>query len=430
MNLLLLDTDQWGLDFARRAAEAGHAVRWWQKPDEVHGQLHDGRGFPGLTKVTNWREQMAWAKSGLVVNLCNDKRLTAELGRFADFGFPIFGPSPASAALEINRAKGMRALADAGVLVPEFQTYPNLQAAMQAAKKAQERQVFKTLGDNEDKALSYVAHDPDDMVHMIQHWIDRGLNVKGPVMLQEFKKGIEVGVSAWVGRKGFVSPWNVNFEFKKLMNEDYGPNTGEMGTVCAYVDGASKLADMTLAKCEKLLVEAGHIGDVDLNAIVDENGDAWCLEWTCRFGFPSTPILLASHHGDPIQWMKDALAGKESINVSHETSIGVLMCAPPFPGKDPEAEAQGMRIQGIDEDFTNVSPIGIERKNGTLLTTNTVVCVCTALGPDVHDAKDAVYATVEGIKFPNRMVRTDIGARLEDELPRLHALGFDEMPRW
>lgn len=427
MNLLLLDTDQWGLDFARRAADAGHNVRWWQKTDAGR-KLRDGAGF-GITRVDNWREQMTWAKSGLIVNLCNDKRLTAELDRFRSFGFPIYGPTLASANLEIQRAKGMEELKKLGVQVPDYESYDSLQAALKAASKAQDKQVFKTLGDNEDKSLSYVSSGPEDMVWRIKSWIAKGLNIKGPCMLQEFIEGVEVGVSAWMGKGGFVSPWNVNFEHKKLMNEDYGPATGEMGTVCAYVDD-SRLADMTLAPCEGLLKQLGHIGDVDLNCIVDDKGIAYCLEWTTRFGFPSTPILMASHEGDPVKWMRESLTKDSGPDVSRETSIGVLMAAPPFPEKDEKGDSVGMRVEGIDADFTNVSPIGLEKAQGELLTTNTVVCVPTALGPDVHDVQDAVYATCKQIRFPNRMVRTDIGARLEDELPKLHALGFDEMPRW
>ena len=59
-------------------------------------------------------------------------------------------------------------------------------------------------------------------------------------MLQDFIEGIEVGISAWMGSEGFLKPKNINFEFKKLMSDDYGPATGEMGTVCKYVS-TSKL---------------------------------------------------------------------------------------------------------------------------------------------------------------------------------------------
>jgi len=58
------------------------------------------------------------------------------------------------------------------------------------------------------------------------------------------------------------------------------------------------------------------------------------------------------------------------------------------------------------------------------------VCVATALGPDVHDVIPQVYETVDRIKFPNRIVRNDIGKRLEEQLPKLHSLGYEEMPQW
>ena len=255
------------------------------------------------------------------------------------------------------------------------------------------------------------------------------MRLKGPCMLQDFIEGIEVGVSRWMGARGFVGPWNVNFEFKKLMPGDYGPATGEMGTVCKYAE-SSKLADMTLAPMEDTLKKLGHIGDVDLNCIVDESGEAWCLEWTNRFGWPSTQILCASHKGDPVKWMKDALSGKDSLEYDDRTAMGVLMAAPPFPYPDTEHEADGLRISGIEDEWQNVAPWQVRLEGDEYVTSGPYVCVVTALASDVHDVIPKTYSTVDRIKFPNRVVRSDIGARLEKQLPKLHSLGFDECPEW
>jgi phosphoribosylamine--glycine ligase len=427
VNVLLLDSDSCGLDLAYRAAEAGHAVKLWQ-PKENGEAPRDGEGFPGIEKVAGWKDQMLWAKSGLVVNLYNAP-ITKELDRYREFGFPVFGPSAKSAALEIKRAEGMKALEAKGVKVPPYKTFATLQEAQKYATKSDKRLVFKTLGDEEDKSLSYCASSPEDMVGQIEAWIEQGLTLKGPCMLQDFIEGIEVGVSRWVGAKGFVGPWNVNFEFKKLMPGDYGPATGEMGTVTKYTK-TSKLADMTLAPMEKTLVGLGHIGDCDLNCIVDEKGEPWCLEWTNRFGWPSTQILCASHKGDPVKWMKDALTGKDSMDCDERTAMGVLMAAPPFPYPDEEGEAQGLRISGLEDAWQNIAPWQVRLEDGEYLSTGPYVCVATALAPDVHDCIPAAYAVVERVKFPNRIVRSDIGARLEEQLPKLHSLGFDEMPLW
>ena len=427
MNLLLIDSDSCGLDIAYRASEAGHKVRHWI-PKENGKTSRDGFGFSGIERVDDWKSHMEWAKQGLVVNLYNGP-VTKQLERYKEYGFPVFGPSVKSSELEVKRQSGMQALEREGVKVPPYKTFNSLQEAQVYAKRSDKRLVFKTLGDEEDKSLSYCAHDPEDMVWRINSWIEQGLTLKGPCMLQDFIEGIEVGISAWMGSEGFLKPRNINFEFKKLMSDDYGPATGEMGTVCKYVD-ESKLFTETLGPMEAVLRKLGHLGDTDLNCIVTDQGP-YCLEFTNRFGWPSTQILFASHKGDPINWMKDALQGKDTLQVDQRTAIGVLMAAPPFPYPDDEGEAQGLRISGIEEEWNNVSPWQVElSEEGEYLTTGPYVCLATALSPDVHDCIPQVYATCEKIKFPNRMVRSDIGKRLEDQLPKLHAMGYEEAPLW
>jgi phosphoribosylamine--glycine ligase len=427
VNVLLIDSDGCGTDMAYRAAEADHSVRFWQ-PKEKGIESEDGKGFPGITKVTGWKEHMTWAKSGLVINLFNGP-ITKELDRYLEFGFPVFGPSSKSAALEVKRAEGMQALEKAGIDVPPYKTFTSLQDAVKYAKTAGKRLVFKTMGDEEDKSLSYCSSGPEDMVWQINSWIKQGLTLKGPCMLQDFIDGIECGVSSWMTTAGFVATYNINFEFKKLMPDDYGPATGEMGTVCKY-SSISKLADAILKPMEKALTKLGHIGDCDVNCIIDEKGKAWPLEFTNRFGWPSTQILMASHKGDPIKWMKDALNGKDSLKVDERTAIGVLMAAPPFPYPDDDMEAAGLLVSGLEDEWQNVAPWQVKLEKGEYITTGPYVCVVTALAPDVHDAIPKAYSVVERIKFPNRIVRCDIGKKLEEQLPKLHALGYEECPLW
>jgi phosphoribosylamine-glycine ligase len=429
VNILLIDSDMSGQDLAYRASAAGHDVRLWQPKPKTGGKSRDCEGFPGITKVESWKTEMAWAKSGLIVNMFNGP-VTAELDRYKGFGFPVFGPSAKSAALEIKREQGMKALQAKGIQVPEYQTFPTLQAAMAYAAKEDRKLVFKTLGDDEDKSMSYVSSGSADMTWRIKSWIQQGLTLKGPCMMQEFIEGIEVGVSGWMGSKGFIgSTWNINFEFKKLMPGDYGPATGEMGTVCKY-SSQSKLADTVLKPMEDLLVELKHIGDVDLNCIIDDKGTPWVLEWTTRFGFPSTPILYHCHKGDPVKWMKDCLTGKDTLEVDERTAIGVVMAAPPFPYPDEEHKSEGLLISGIEEQWGNIAPVQMRLAKDQYLSTGSMPCVALALAPDVHDAIPQVYSTIERIKFANRIVRDDIGKRLEKQLPTLHALGYEECPHW
>lgn len=445
MNVLIVDTDGTGLDLCCRAAEAGHKVRWYMSPGDDKTPIRDGDGFPGIERVSSWKPSMTWAKQGVIVNLFNNKEMTAALEKWRDFGMPVFGPSVKSAELERNRGAGMKFMEDHGIEVPTNHTFKTLDEALAFAWKADQSYVFKTLGDEEDKSLSYVASDPADLVGWLEMKKSSGLKLKGACMLQEkIDKICDVGVSGWMGKKGFLpGKFTVNFEFKKLMPGNFGQNTGEMGTVLKYVEGG-RLIDEMLKPLEESLVKMGHIGDFDMECGIDSKGRAWPYEFTARFGWPSTQIAMACHTCDPVEWMRDAaVTGKDSLEVDDRVAIGVLMARPPFPQKNEDPQSSvGYPIDGIEDVWDHISPWqmmldkGPVMKDGKVMTgpvyktTGDYVCVVTAQGDDVHDAIPAVYAAVDKVKFSDRIVRNDIGARLEKELPELQALGYEEVPSW
>src|SRR2546429_8024316 len=275
MRLLIIDHDAVALAFALRCQKAGHAVRWFIKPKESNNP-HVGEGFKGLEKIDNWVSSVKWAD--LIWCSSNDDYLP-KLDALRKRGSKVFGPSEASAALEIKRAVGMKFLEDHGIRVPGYQQFTSLADAEAHVRKTEKRYVFKTLGDNEDKSLSYCSKTPADMIARLQRWQRLKLNPKGPVMLQEFIEGIEFGVSAWMGSEGFFGMPNENFENKRLLSGNCGPNVGESGSILKYVD-LSVLAEEMLYPLERDLVALGHLGDIDINCIIDAEGKAWPLEWT------------------------------------------------------------------------------------------------------------------------------------------------------
>ena len=263
------------------------------------------------------------------------------------------------------------------------------------------------------------------------------MNPKGPVMLQEFIGGIEMGVSRWMGRDGWISPPNINFEHKKLMSSNYGPNTGEMGTVMAYVK-KEKLDDEMMSPIEKGLMQLGHLGDCDVNCIIDEKGKAWPLEFTNRPGYPAFYLMLNQHKGDPAQWMADAIHGKMSLEVSYDVGVTVLIAQPDCPYcKRPHEETEGNPIYGINKsNLKSIQPmdVKIEKRPDMVgdkvveramwVTGGQYIAVANALGPNVSVAAKRAYEVVKGIHVSDMMVRDDIGKGLEDQLPKLQKLGY------
>ncbi len=440
MNFLCIDPAGCGLYLCFSAAVAGHDVRWYIKPSKPGEKILDGKGFPGVKRVDDWRSHMVWAKSGLVWTTHNGSFMK-ELDRFKAYGWPIFGPTEASARLEIQRSEGMKAFKDAGVSIPPFKTFKSLADALRFAMSANRPYVFKTMGDEEDKSLSYVSSDPADLAGWLESKIKKGLKLKGECMLQEKVEGIEMGVSAWMGPDGFLPErWNINFEYKKLMSGNYGPNTGEQGTIIQYeID--SKLANYVLKPFEGLLKKLGHIGDAAVNCIIGEDGVPYPLEWTMRPGWPFTQIVQETHSGDPIQWMKDLLSGKDTLEVKYDVGMGVVLAIPPYPrAVDDDDEVVGLPMQiarDVEEyDWPSIHPWQLMLEKGYVMengqvkqdtiykTTGTYVAVVSGTGKRVKEAYKDTFDTVKKISVPNMMVRDDIGKDLEEKLTDLHEHGY------
>src|SRR6266567_6952243 len=213
MKLLIVNMDSVGegLALALKAAQAEHEVRIWFSPQN---NPETGEGFDEITRVDNWLTSAKWAD---LILPTGNHQYTAKFDMLRKAGLRIFGPSVKSADLEIKRAFGMEFFQAHGIECPKWQQFKSLADAEAHVRKTGERYVFKTLGDEEDKSLSYVGKTPADLIARLQRWQKLGMNPKGAVMLQAVVDGVEIGVSRWMGSEGWVGPYNENFEHKKLL---------------------------------------------------------------------------------------------------------------------------------------------------------------------------------------------------------------------
>ena len=429
--MLNLDCVGEGMPLAIRAAKAGHKVQIWMSKDN---HKETGDGFRGVEKVDNW---LTAARTADLIVPTGNHQYIEKLDMLRKAGKNVFGPSTKSAALEIQRADGMKFFEDHGIECPPWKQFPTLQTAEAHVRKTGERFVFKTLGDSDDKSLSYVGKSAADMIARLQRWERLKMAGKGPFMLQKVIDGVEFAVSRWMGTDGFVGEPNENFEFKKLLSGNCGPNCGESGTLMKYT-ADSKLFDQVLAPLEDALVDMGHLGDIDVNCIVDEKGKAWPLEFTTRLGWPAANIMWASHKGDPVEWMLDACDGKDTLLTSPAVACGIVLAQPDYPNsKFTKAEVADIPMYGVTkENAKYLSPQCVkidtmpDMQGDTVVerdiwcTTGDYLAVATGMGKTVKKACERAYSTVKEIHVPNMMYRDDVGESLEKSIPELQKHGF------
>jgi phosphoribosylamine---glycine ligase len=420
-----------GLALSIRAAKAGHQVKIWYSKDN-HPET--GEGFKNIERVDSWLSEARWAD--LIVPTGNHDFI-AKLDSLKAMGMCVFGPSVKSAALEIKRAQGMKFFEANGIQVPAYEQFANLAAAEAHVRKTGARYVFKTLGDEEDKSLSYVGKSAADLIARLQRWQKLKMNPKGPVMLQEFIPGVEIGVSRWMGKDGFIGPYNENFEHKKLCSGDAGPNCGEAGTIMKYV-AASALGEKVLAPLEEALVDIKHLGDIDVNCIVDDQGRAWPLEFTCRLGWPAANIMWGCHKDDPIEWMLDACHGIDSLETRNKVACGIVIAQPDYPystrSKEELADVPIYGVSPKNEGYLSAQSVKIQKmptmqgeeiiEKPIWCTTGDYVCVVSGQGSTVKRACERAYGTLKELSMPDMIYRDDVGEKLKDELPKLQQHGF------
>lgn len=439
--LLILDTGSNALDLALRSLRAGWEVRWWDQPRKNGSIRRAGEGL--VEKIDDyeavWKKWLGWSD---LIYLPDNTAYLDRLRPYRDMGYPIFAGTPESAELELDRQKGQAAMKKHGIPIMESKTFHDYESAAAFVKKNPQFLVSKPSGDA-NKALSYVAHDAADLTYMLMRWREndkyRSDAKEHGFILQEKKKGCEMAVGAYYGPAGWSQWFIENWENKKLMDGDLGIATGEMGTLVRAVK-RSKLAEKILLPIEPLLQEMEYIGYIDNNAIIDDAGDPWPLEWTMRDGWPlrhNVQSLL--QNDDPAQWMLDLLEGRDTLKFNAgEVSISLVMAIPDFPySKITNKEVCGIPIyNALDPEHIHLSevmlgeaPIMVDDKvldMPTFVTAGDYVLVCTGTGETITGARRSAYSAIRKIHIPNSpFYRLDIGrGRMIEQLPAIQRHGY------
>ena len=430
MRILIIDSQAASLDWTMRCIADGHNVKWYVPPDEKVKNV--GKGI--VERVDDPSDWYRWAD---LIFFSDNTKYIQYADSWRKKGWPVISASAETAEWELDRSVGQNIMKAAGIDVPPFKEFNDYDAAIAYVKKTMGRFVSKP-SDSPDKALSYCAKSPEDMIYMLERW--KKLNkIKNPFVLQEFIAGTEMAVGGWFGPGGFNRGWCENWEFKKLMNDDKGVATGEQGTVMRIVS-RSHLAKKVLQPLEDALAKANYVGYIDVNCIIDDEGNPWPLEFTMRPGWPTFNIQQALHKGDHAEWLLDLAQGTDAQNwIMNEVAVGVVMSIPDYPYSHlTRKEVNGVPLYGTStalmpslhlcEMQQGSAPHQIDGKivdKECFVTAGDYVLVSSGTGETVGSAKRKAYANLEKLSLPNSpMYRTDIGNRLKKQLPLLHSQGY------
>jgi phosphoribosylamine--glycine ligase len=412
------ETCDLGSMYLRLIAE-GHDVRVC-----VSEPLARGTMAGMVPRVPSWESELPWVREagdqGLI--LFEAVGFGELQDRLRTDGFNVIGGSAFGDRLENDRAFALDLLASIGVNVSPSVEFADVSAAL-ADLAARPRQCVFKIAASAGETFVGSFDDGRDVAAFLR---SRGLSEGERCVLIDRVDGVETGIGAYFNGEQFLRPACLDWEHKRFFAGDMGELTGEMGTVATF-DASDRLFEATLAPFEPLLREAGHVGYVNLNTIINEQG-IWPLEFTCRFGYPGFAVL------EPLQalgWgelFHAMVRGDTRFPVHAGYSVCVVLSTPPFPysRKDIAAPvAMPVAADGVDAQHLHWGEVG--REGDQLVTSGLYgwTAVVTGTGTTIAEAKSEAYARAARVRTPNLRYRLDIGDKLlAGDMERLSFWGW------
>ena len=396
-------------DLAIQVKNEGSLVRYFIE-DKHERNVADGF----VDKVDNWEKHVDWAD----VIVFDDIGFGSIAEKLRKEGKAVVGGTPLSDKLELDRDLAQEELRKVGINTLPCWDFSSFDEAIKFVKSNPGRYVVKPNGKaQDDKVLSFVGQEEDglDLVNMLERYKTGWGSKIRSFQLQKFVSGVEVAIGAFFNGNEFLLPACINFEHKRMFNDEIGPTTGEMGTSMFWA-GPNRLYNETLKKFEKRLAEIGFIGYFDINCIVNSRG-IYPLEITPRFGYPTINIQM---EGVSSRWtdILFALANRQPFQIKtiKGYQVGVVIAVPPYPYDDPDVfeKFSDDAVIIFKKPPTNgFHPCDVRIVDGEwrIAGSSGYVLVVTGSGPTMSDAQAETYSRIKTIILPNMFYRTDIGNR-------------------
>ncbi|KRF23532.1 phosphoribosylamine--glycine ligase [Phycicoccus sp. Soil803] len=337
-----------------------------------------------------------------------------------DAGLLAFGPSAEAAQLEGSKSFAKDVMAAADVPTAMARVCTTLEEVADALDALGAPHVVKDDGLAAGKGVVVTNDRAEALAHAEACLAKDG----GVVVVEEFLDGPEVSLFCLCDGSTVV-PLAPAQDFKRVFDEDQGPNTGGMGAYSPLDWAPGSLVDELVTRVAQPTVDemarrgTPFAGVLYIGVAVTSRGPR-VIEFNARFGDPETQVVLARLQ-TPLGGLLKAAAsgdldGVGALHWSDQHAVTVVVASHNYPG----TPRTGDPIAGIEEasevPTTYVLHAGTARgDDGTLVSAGGRVLSVVALGESLAQARERVYEAVDHIELEGSHHRTDIALAAERE---------------
>ena len=327
-------------------------------------------------------------------------------------GIKCFGPTAAVAAVEGSKAFSKDLMAAAGVATAAHTVVGDPAAGLEAIDRYPA--VIKADGLAAGKGVIIASDENEARDGLSQLLVERRFDTER-VVVEEYLEGEELSLLALCDGIRAV-PLASARDYKRIFDQDRGPNTGGMGSYSPVQAIDTSRAEEICARVHSpVLAELRRRGTpfhgVLYAGLMLTAGGPRVLEFNVRFGDPETQAILPRLRSDLLELLERATepGGLQSVELEWDrrTAVTVVLASRGYP----EAASTGDVISGLERvpPEVHVTLAGTARlASGELATAGGRVLGVTGLGTDAADARRAAYAAADMIEFDGKQIRRDI----------------------
>ena len=239
------------------------------------------------------------------------------------------------------------------------------------------------------------------------------------VVIEEFLQGIELSVFVLTDGKNYVLLPEAK-DYKRVGEEDTGPNTGGMGAVSPVPFADEIFLKNVEEKVIKPTIEGLKAEGLEYRGfiffgLIKVGDEPYVIEYNCRMGDPETEVVIPRLKNDFLEMLVAASRQelhKIKIEEDQRFACTVMAVSGGYPGE----YEKGYIIHGIDKIDTTESILfhaGTATQDEKIITNGGRVLCITSFGNSIFEAVETSKEALQNISFTGMSYRRDIGYEFE-----------------
>ena len=334
----------------------------------------------------------------------------------------VFGPGSDGAQLEGSKAWMKDLVMEAGVPTARYGTFTEVDHAQTYLETMSPPYVIKTDGLAAGKGVLVTDSLREARTAVESYLSGSAFGGAGEkIVLEEGLIGPEISILAISDGKKAVALSPAQ-DFKRLLNNDLGPNTGGMGAYSPVPIASSSLVSDVLNNFIQPTIDTLIERGIDYRGVLYAglmltDGGPKLLEYNVRFGDPEAQVVLPRIETSLTNLLLEAASGdiKENPSFTSDAMVTIVCATEGYP----TSPRMGDLITGIEEAIQSpgiekvyVAGIDINEAQQPVTGGGRVLSV-TGRGSTIQVARKNAYEGVDKIRWEGLQKRQDIAEGIE-----------------